>query len=334
MRHEKAETLLRIAIDMQGRQRGLSLADIASDYSDTPLSRRTAERLRDAVIRLFPGQVEELTGESQFKRWRLRTPSTRGLHDIDEHTIASLDTAARQLQQAGLDSQAVSLTALRSTLIALLEQRSRGATEESGDPAEPQELLAIRPGPRVRFRTAVLHTIREALKRRRVVRVAYRYRKTHNLRHYDLHPLGLLFGHRHYLVASRKPAGPPRHFVLGLVEQAEVLPHAAIPPAGFSLARHADRSFGLWQEEPIDVHWRFKPEVAEVAAEFLFHPGQTSQYTEDGSLHVRFRAGGIIEMDWHLYQWGNGVEQITPSARQWRKLLQLARQHTGDLVCP
>ena len=50
MRYEKAETILRIALDMQGTAEGLSLEDIRQNYSDKPLSRRTAERLRSYVM--------------------------------------------------------------------------------------------------------------------------------------------------------------------------------------------------------------------------------------------------------------------------------------------
>ena len=333
MRHEKAETLLRIAIDMQGRRKGLSLRDLATRYSDIPLSRRSAERLRDAIIRLFPGQVEERVGDQRIKTWHLRTSSLNGLSAIDQHTLTSLDTATRLLEQAGLDSQADALNAVRATLVSAVDSRVEPGFDEE-EPITQTECLAIRPGPRVRVRREVLQVAREALQQRRVLRISYRYRKTHILRHYDVHPLGLLFGHRHYLVASRKPAGPPRHFILGLIETAEVLPFASIPPPEFSLTSHVNRSFGLWQEDPIDVHWRFKPEVAEIASEFTFHPSQVSELADDGSLHVRFRAGGVMEMDWHLHQWGDGVELISPTPRQWRALLMRARKSTGGLLCP
>jgi hypothetical protein len=46
MRYEKAETVLRVALDMQASALGLSLEEIQRNYSDKPLSRRTAERLR------------------------------------------------------------------------------------------------------------------------------------------------------------------------------------------------------------------------------------------------------------------------------------------------
>ncbi|HEY6579229.1 MAG TPA: hypothetical protein VIY09_07885, partial [Rhizomicrobium sp.] len=41
MRYEKADTILRIALDMQGTAEGLSLEDIQRNYSDKLLSRRT-----------------------------------------------------------------------------------------------------------------------------------------------------------------------------------------------------------------------------------------------------------------------------------------------------
>jgi predicted DNA-binding transcriptional regulator YafY len=32
----------------------------------------------------------------------------------------------------------------------------------------------------------------------------------------------------------------------------------------------------------------------------------------DGSLVVRFRAGGLLEMAWHLFTWGDQVEVVEP----------------------
>src|SRR5271165_5483473 len=46
VRFEKLETLLRVALDMRGNAEGLSLADIERDFG---ISRRTAERMRDAI---------------------------------------------------------------------------------------------------------------------------------------------------------------------------------------------------------------------------------------------------------------------------------------------
>ncbi len=41
---------------------------------------------------------------------------------------------------------------------------------------------------------------------------------------------------------------------------------------------------------------------------YVFHPKQRAERMEDGSLMVRFRAGGRQEMEWYLVRWGDHVE--------------------------
>jgi len=57
----------------------------------------------------------------------------------------------------------------------------------------------------------------------------------------------------------------------------------------------------------------FLPEAASRAMEFQFHPHQAAEYQEDGSLIIRFKAAGWLEMAWHLYQWGDKVEVLEPA---------------------
>lgn len=56
------------------------------------------------------------------------------------------------------------------------------------------------------------------------------------------------------------------------------------------------------------MEWRFLPDVADEAAEYVFHPKQQAGRLADGSLLVRFRAGGRQEMEWYLARWGDKVE--------------------------
>ena len=58
MRYSRQEDLLRLAVMMQGSAEGVSIADIEQTFD---VSRRTAERMRDAVLRAFP-QLEERPG--------------------------------------------------------------------------------------------------------------------------------------------------------------------------------------------------------------------------------------------------------------------------------
>ena len=70
--------------------------------------------------------------------------------------------------------------------------------------------------------------------------------------------------------------------------------------------------FGVYKEPPFEVEWLFDREVAAEAEKYIFHPTQKIKHNQDGSLTVKFCAGGRTEMDWHLYTWGKHVEVIKP----------------------
>ncbi len=74
------------------------------------------------------------------------------------------------------------------------------------------------------------------------------------------------------------------------------------------------------QEKPVAVVWKFSAKAAPDAREFQFHPTQIMEPQLDASLIVRFRAGGLFEMAWHLLTWGDQVEIIKPI--KLRKMLQ------------
>jgi predicted DNA-binding transcriptional regulator YafY len=57
---------------------------------------------------------------------------------------------------------------------------------------------------------------------------------------------------------------------------------------------------------------KFSPQAAKDAKDFEFHPDQKTKRQNDGSLIVRFRAGGALEMCWHLFRWGKEVEVLEP----------------------
>ena len=52
------------------------------------------------------------------------------------------------------------------------------------------------------------------------------------------------------------------------------------------------------------VELRFDAQVAQDVTHFIFHPDQTVTANPGGSLTVRFTAGGLDEVCWHLVTWG------------------------------
>jgi hypothetical protein len=126
MRYEKAEVLVRLALDLQGSLTGLSLDEIRERYApdpETPLSRRTAERLRDAIERLFP-QLEQANPGELPKRWRLPAATANGLAAVDADELAALATAAAVLRRDNLNDQAEKVETAAAKLRAGLKRQT------------------------------------------------------------------------------------------------------------------------------------------------------------------------------------------------------------------
>jgi len=190
----------------------------------------------------------------------------------------------------------------------------------------------MRPGPKPRINGEVVSSLREAIITRRKVRLHYLYRGSGKRGFETAHPYGFLYGNRHYLVAwsENEQARDFRSFLLTNIERVEILDRIFTRRGGFSLREYAERSFGVFQEKPFDTVWKFSPEAAADAKEYVFHPTQTMEEHPDGSLTVRLHAGGMREMAWHLFTWGDAVEVIRP--KRLKSLLRHRREPSARRV--
>ena len=310
MRYGRLADLVRLAMQMQGRADGLSLDDIGETFY---VSRRTAERMRDAVRDTFP-QTEELVEPGGRKRWRL-PPGTAGrLADPNVDDIAALHRGAELARKSGDLVTADHLDALSDRLRARLSGPNRARLEPDIAALLEADGVALRPGPRERIPDGTLNVLREAILAGARITVDHRARATGLLsRNARLGPLAMLFGEgRQYLVAFNDYAQDVRLFALAGFERIELTEDVFERPTDFNLGTWMERSFGIWQEDVYDVVWRFSPRAAPDARLYLFHPTQVMTDEPDGSLTVSFRAGGLREMCWHLFRWGDQVEILSP----------------------
>ena len=175
------------------------------------------------------------------------------------------------------------------------------------------EGLAMRPGPRPSLDRGLLALLREAIMTRRIVEVRYLSQSTGRHSRQRIEPYGLLYGNRAFLVGRTDWNDAMRLWRLANMSEAQVTGESFTRDPGFDLEAYAWRSFGTFQEEPADVVLRFTAEAKRDAASFLFHPSQTMEENADGTLTVRFTAGGIDEMCWHLVTWGESVTVEDPA---------------------
>lgn len=310
LRYEKLETLLRAALDLRGNAEGLSLEDIQDRYG---VSRRTAERMRDAIERVFP-QLEQANPGELPKRWRIRSGIISNLAGFSVEELAALNSAIKLLRRDNLSEPSARLETLSAKLKLLIRPEAARRIEPDLEALAEAEGTALRPGPRPMIAAEVLSDLRYAIIACRRVNLHYRARGTGRLSRQLVCPYGFLYGNRHYLVAYSMNAKVHdyRLFSLSNIEKVEVSNSPFKRHNDFLLRAFAERSFGVFQEEPFDVVWRFSANAAADAKTFLFHPTQTLKDQADGSLIVRFRAGGALEMCWHLFTWGDEVEVLAP----------------------
>jgi len=323
MRYEVTDRVLQLALAMQGSRLGLSLSDIERDFE---VSRRTAQRMRDAVLRNYP-QAEQLLDDERRPRWRIATSGVVTPGALTAEDIVDLEATVKLLRQRNLRARAAALEKVARKLKATLPASDQRRLEPDIEALLEAEGLAMRPGPRPIIRSEVIDLIRHAIKQSREIYVAYRSRQTRRSSGRRLLPYGFLLGKQHYLVGmspDRHP-GEARLFALAKIQRIDVLDRTFVRDPAFSLQKFAERSFGVFQETPRDIVWRFRPEVADGVAEYVFHPGQSLERQRDGSTIVRFHAGGLMEMCWHLYTWGANVEVLQPP--ELRDLMGKALRH-------
>lgn len=310
MRYEKADNLLQLALELQAARGGLSLAEIEEKFK---VGRRTAMRMRDAVLRNFP-QTEEVETGDRSKRWRIPTGTLDRLVAFTAEELAALESAARLLERDNRGDEAAELATLGAKLRALLKPDMARKVEPDLEALLEAEGLAMRPGPRPRIDLSVVEELRRAIKACVKVKLQYHNRRTKQVKERLVHPYGFLHGHRNYLVAFHEnpKANNVVLFALPHIRGIQVTDVPFSRDPDFSLQAFAGKSFGLFQGQPFKTTWRFAPEAADDAEEFVFHPSQVVERQADGALLVSFEAASDLEMAWHLYAWGSAVEVLEP----------------------
>ena len=82
----------------------------------------------------------------------------------------------------------------------------------------------------------------------------------------------------------------------------------------FSLTEYCKNSFGIYQEEPIDITLEFDKSVAEDVLNYHFHPTQKMKELDNGDIQVKFTAGGTYAICQELFKWGTSVKIKKPES--------------------
>lgn len=118
MRFEKADGLLRLAMELQARRQGMTIEDIQSHFS---VSRSTAVRMKSALEGAFPVQ-EVAPLDDRRKRWRIAPGTLDRLAGCTADELADLEMAVELLRRENRREEATRLAGLGAKLKAVKDR--------------------------------------------------------------------------------------------------------------------------------------------------------------------------------------------------------------------
>ncbi len=157
MRYERIGDLILLALDMQAVRGGLSVDDIAERYG---VARRTAFRMKEAVVRCFP-QTEEVPTDDKTKRWRIPRGTLDKLVAFSAEELAALGTAVRMMERNGMLAEAAEIDLVVAKLGALARPEVARRVEPDLEALLEAEGIAMRPGPKLKVSAEVVDGLRK-----------------------------------------------------------------------------------------------------------------------------------------------------------------------------
>ena len=309
-RYSRISDIIDMAIFMSSEPNGITLTDIMKRYN---VSRRTAERMRDSLMFIFP-QVDEIETDDNKKHWGFINYSISQLISFTPKEIANIEQYQRRTSNKELKSE------LGTTIekIKSLNNKNKFSIEKNIELYMQTEGYAIRQTPQYKISTNILINIRNAVQNSKKVSGIYHNKKR------LLEPLGLIYGEKIYLVAREKAKGEGVYnYLLHKFENLSVT-NDSFNKGDFDLQDYTNQSFGVYHGEILDVKLSFSPELSKDASLYNFHPTQKVKEEKDGTLTVTFKASGNKEIIWHVFKWGEGCKIVSPKSlkEEYKKYLQ------------
>jgi predicted DNA-binding transcriptional regulator YafY len=166
-------------------------------------------------------------------------------------------------------------------------------------------------------RADLIDALQIAVEDGRVVRLLYRSERSDQATRRDVHPCGLIY-HRGslYLAAIDPDGGKTKHYKVDRVEDAEVLPVAALRPRGFDPSAHLAAAFGVYQSDGpiIAVKVRFDRAAARYVRESAWHASQRLTAQPDGGVVAEFRLSATEELKRWVLSFGARAVVLEPES--------------------
>ncbi len=151
----------------------------------------------------------------------------------------------------------------------------------------------------------------------RVVTIVYRARSRPepfecSFRPYLLEPSAV--GSALYVIGRMDPPGELRVLKAERIVSVRATRTTFVMPPVEEILDRLERSWGVWisDQEPVEVHLRFSPDLAGRVRETRWHPSQRLAPTAGGGVEIAFTVTSTVELVPWILGWGAGCEVLAP----------------------
>lgn len=298
-RMAKLDRILSLVHALSESAEGLTLDEMAERLD---VNRRTAERMRGVIRKHF--DLEERHDE-RHKRFFIRESLRRVYTRPTATEIAALQAEVEGHARRGQGGRSEPLASLLAKVRSALDDRERRRLDPDLEALARLQRAFVPAGPAVDVAPETLAVVQGAILAGQCLEFDYAREPDAEPHWRRVIPYGLVHGSVTYLIGKipgRDEA--PVFFRLDRMTDARASNTPGCPPDGWDLDAWLGESFGIWRDAQHDIALRILPDGVTRARGWRFHPTQSVEQGDGGTLLVRFRAGGLRELAEHLFSWG------------------------------
>ena len=299
-RLNKADDIIELGLMFQSSSCGISINDIAEKFE---CSRRSAERMKTVLFEKFPEKVEEVPSYDRKKRWRFKKGTMNCLISFSANDFANLEYLKNLSNNEGKKKE---IDELVEKIKALTPQQNMTGLNNDISAILETEGVAVRQYSGVKVEAKILEMLRNSMLAFKKIKFNYLEKDV------TLNPYGIVISGKYYLVGFNENRKALRTYKIDKIKDLEVLDEYFDKDEVFNLKDWCNNSFGIYQEEPLNIVLEFNKEVKEDVLNYHFHPTQKVKELKNGNVEVRFTSGGTYAICQELFKWGTNVKVKSP----------------------
>ena len=187
------------------------------------------------------------------------------------------------------------------------------------------EGFAVRQYSRAKVEPLVLEKLRNAMLAFKKVQFNYPTEKGNRI--ITLNPYGVIISDKYYLVGFNEYVKDLRLYKVDKISDLVVMNDYFEKDENFNLQEYCNKSFSIYQEEPLNITLKFDKSVAEDVMNYHFHPTQKMKQLDNGNVQVKFTSGGKYAICHELFKWGGKVQIKKPV-----ELKNYYKQYLSDVL--